>query len=382
MAKPEIVALARKAIKGDRDAFEELCMRKSKDLIYNAMGILGDYHEAEDAAQDAIISMYMNIGKLRVPETIEVWMLRIVRNRCYRILEKGADRRTESDIDDETIAIVDDDREFVPEQYAEDAEMSTQLYEIVLGLPQKKREAILLYYYDDMSYKEIASVQGTSINTVSTNISRARAMIQKRLEEKGNINDIKLGAGVAMPVLSRVLKQEVDKQVPDRAVTAFQLKWKESLAPIKYPAGEVKFFLGSAVTFKSAMIAVISVAVVVTSIITGVFVLGSETPKDAPDVRGEVIFTNESSDFAQLNPESATLVGIDLDEAKMPGWRIASEATGEVYKEGEGDTLSAELKQMRTSAKPGEYVLIFSVINRDGYRIEVERAFEIGALTE
>jgi RNA polymerase sigma-70 factor (ECF subfamily) len=377
MANPEIVELARRAISGDKDAFEELCMRKSKDLIFNAMGILGDYHEAEDAAQETIISMYTNIGKLRDPETVEVWMLRIVKNRCYRILEKGKNRRTYSDVDDEAIEIADDDREFLPEEYAEDAELGEQLYEIILGLPQKKREAILMFYYDDMSYKEIAEIQGTSIKTVSTNISRARIMIQEKLNEQSDISSLMLGAGTGTPVLSRVLKQQVDIKVPDKTVAAFQHSWKEAIAPMKYTAGTAKFFPGTAMSVKTVVTGIIATVIVITGVVAGAFFLGYEVPKSIPDVKGEIVFVSEGSAFSQLNPDSATLTGVDLAGAMTPDWRITDKATGAVLAEGRGQTVSAGLKQMKETAPAGNYQLIYSVTDQDGYIIEVERGFLI-----
>jgi RNA polymerase sigma-70 factor (ECF subfamily) len=178
----ESIALVNKARKGDRNAFETLCNLKSRSMVFIAHSILGDYHEAEDAAQETILAMFKNIRSLRDPEAFEAWMIRILRNNCAKCLKNRSRFREAADIDDERTDIEDNDGEFSPEKYAEDKELGRSLYDAIQTLPQKRRNAIIMYYYDHLSYKEIASITGTSAKTVSTNILRARNTIRAILK--------------------------------------------------------------------------------------------------------------------------------------------------------------------------------------------------------
>ncbi|MDR0854059.1 MAG: RNA polymerase sigma factor [Clostridiales Family XIII bacterium] len=377
----EIVALARGAMQGDENAFEELCMRKSKELIFNAMAILGDYHEAEDAAQETILTVYANIGNLRDPESVEPWMLRILRNKCYRILEKSANRKKEADVNDEAIAIADDDREFIPEKYVEDEELGAQLYEIILGLPQKKREAIILYYYDEMSYSEIADIQETSAKTVSSNISRARMMIKEQLEKFDSRNVAMLGTGAGSSVLGRVLQMQADKQVSDQAVAAFQQSWQEAVKGVNSSVDSKSQHSGKSLSAKSVLIGTLGTVVCVAAIVSGVFFFGEkggQTQSGAADVKGEVLFTSVDCECGHLNPNSASLRGVDAG-GNVPEWRISEEATGEILVKGEGANISSELQNFEESAPDGTYLLTYKVSGDDNDLIEVKRPFEIGA---
>ncbi|MDR1496439.1 MAG: hypothetical protein LBS67_05945, partial [Clostridiales Family XIII bacterium] len=68
------VILVQRAVKGDRTAFDKLCGIKSRKMLFIAYNILGDYHEAEDVVQEAILAMFMNIKKLRSAEAFDGWM--------------------------------------------------------------------------------------------------------------------------------------------------------------------------------------------------------------------------------------------------------------------------------------------------------------------
>jgi RNA polymerase sigma-70 factor (ECF subfamily) len=181
MARPEIVELARGAMKGNRGAFDDLCEKKSKEMLFTARSILGNMEDAEDAAQETILRMCKNFDQLRSAEAIDVWIYRILMSRCSVILAKRKKTIGEMDIDDEAISVADEDSEFIPETYAEDKERNNRLYEIVMGLPLAKREAIMMYYYDGLSHKEIAGIKGVTEKSVSSLIAKARTMIKDGL---------------------------------------------------------------------------------------------------------------------------------------------------------------------------------------------------------
>ncbi|MDR1778961.1 MAG: RNA polymerase sigma factor [Clostridiales Family XIII bacterium] len=181
MAAKEIVELAREASKGNREAFTELCMKKQREIIFFAYGILGDMTDAEDVAQETILSMFRSFYQLKEPEKVDAWVAKIVTNHCYQLFNKRAKRAEDLGAVEETAAPPEVDRDFLPEQYCENVELADELYDIVQKLPQKQRETILLYYYENLNYRQIAEVMGVSLQTVSTNLMWGRAKVKEML---------------------------------------------------------------------------------------------------------------------------------------------------------------------------------------------------------
>jgi RNA polymerase sigma factor (sigma-70 family) len=386
VAEREIINLTRKAIAGDRNAFETLIACKLRGIVFNALSILKNHADAEDAAQDAIITMFRSIGKLKDPEAVDSWMYRIVRNRCLRMLERQAKSAGDVDIDDVSIDVVDDDTEFIPEEYAENRELGRELYEIVLSLPEKRRTAIILYYYNGMSLKEIADSTGATINTVSGVIAKARKMIKEELEKRNGIKAL-VGADVSAPVLSRVLQQESNDRIPDEMLTTLQEKWKASAQTLKYPTSSAAK-AGTAIIGKT-LGALLAVALFVSG---GVYLLNHYADGGAErggliaqeaEALGSVVFYGADCDCGHFNPKQADLGG---DDAKLRqydvAWTIVADQSSEMLYEGEGRQVEAPFSDLQAAERYGRYTLTYTCKNKNGDIIKKTRNFEIGQLIQ
>ncbi len=142
-----------------------------KNSMYiTAIGIVRNKEDAEDAMQNALMQGYDHLEDLRFFEKIKPWIFKILVNECYKILKM----RTYT-LDIEEIE--------VPAQ--EDAgEQKTVLWESVLALEMKYRTVIILYYYENMSVKDIAKVLGLTADAVKQRLSRARKMLREILESE------------------------------------------------------------------------------------------------------------------------------------------------------------------------------------------------------
>jgi RNA polymerase sigma-70 factor (ECF subfamily) len=228
MANAEVIELARKAATGSRKSFDELCAKKMQDIYFWALTALGNVQDAEDVVQEVTLYMFKNIKKLRSPEAIDVWIARIVKGKCADILRQRYRSVNEQDIDDNVVQIADDDEDFLPEEYAENEELKDKIYEIILELPQKRREAIIMYYYDDMSYKEIADITGTSTSTVATNLMKARTMIRAKLEME------EMAGLYSVSELGQILNEASAKRVTDDMVAAAHKKYLASVKDVGF----------------------------------------------------------------------------------------------------------------------------------------------------
>jgi RNA polymerase sigma-70 factor (ECF subfamily) len=383
MVKQQIVELARRASKGDAGAFVELCVEKQRDMMFVAMSILGNVSDAEDAAQEAILKMYKSIGGLRDAGAINVWIERIVRNESYKIYNAHTRTRDDLEIDDEniTVEVSEDDREFLPEAYAEDASLSENLYKKVMSLPPARRDAIIMYYYEGLSYKEIAAVTGISIKSVSSNITKARMMLKKILsnEDSGGIRDAKamLGLAPTATVMGRSLKLHSVNSLPDDKMAAFAQKWTTQIHNTPFPV-RAKAQAWKVITSVTATVAVFS------AVVFGIVTFDStdkgnidKPVQTAPASAREIIFTGDDCECGHINPQSVAIANTNFD-AGEPAWEIISEANGEIIFTGNTAAVNEELAKLEETVPDGRFTIKCTILDKDKNETIYDRNFTIG----
>ncbi len=167
-------------VAGDADAFEILFLRHYGAVYRVALCLLRDVHKAEDALQEAFVcaaraaSGYVPRGQFRA------WLVRIARNRCLNRLD--AERPLRLVAGDDVLDIVDPPAPGPsPFEQAAGDEALRALIGKLDALPERQREAITLHAREQMSYREIALVMETPLNTVKTLIRRARMSLAAAL---------------------------------------------------------------------------------------------------------------------------------------------------------------------------------------------------------
>jgi RNA polymerase sigma factor (sigma-70 family) len=164
---------------GDADAFDALFDRHHISVYNYAFTMLRDTGRAEDAMQEAFLSV-ARAGKTYQPRGVfRAWLMRIVRNRCLNVIEAERARRTASQTD---IAYFDPPSHDPPTpERAGLREEVNLLQQAMTKLPERQREAIALYAFEEMPYREIADVMELPVNTVKTLIYRARAALAEAM---------------------------------------------------------------------------------------------------------------------------------------------------------------------------------------------------------
>lgn len=165
----------REAQAGGREALRNLVLRFQDPVLAYAFSLLGDYHLAQDAAQEALVSMVRNLGQLREPAAFVGWLRTIVFKHCDRIR-----RRRHAELvfpgDDSLI----DDRETPDEARAVD-EIGACVQRAVAALPAAQREAVTLYYMSDMSGPEVAAFLGLPLTTIKKRLHDAKSALKRRM---------------------------------------------------------------------------------------------------------------------------------------------------------------------------------------------------------
>ena len=133
---------------------------------------LQDKGLAEDAVQETFIKAFRSLDTFRGECSEKTWLTRIAINTC-RDIQRGAwfrhiDRKVSVDM--------------LPDTAIQPTEDRLDLTLAVMNLPKKFREAIMLYYYQDMDTSEIGAVLGIAQSSVSNRLRRGRELLRKALE--------------------------------------------------------------------------------------------------------------------------------------------------------------------------------------------------------
>lgn len=164
---------------GDHAAYRELVLRY-KDAAYGvALAILRHPSDAEDAVQDGFLKAYVYLDSYRPTYRFFTWLSTIVRNVSLSHL-RARDWYV-TPIDDVLArparAAVDES----PELAALAASRSELVREAVQVLPERYRRVLVLRYWHDLSYEEIATVTQQSMAAVKTQLFRAKALLAEQL---------------------------------------------------------------------------------------------------------------------------------------------------------------------------------------------------------
>jgi RNA polymerase sigma-70 factor (ECF subfamily) len=159
------------------EAFEKLVPAYRRRVYGLAYSILGDRAAAEDLAQEVFVKLWQALPRYDGRAQLSTWIYAITRNASVSALR--ARRRTAS-MSDPDVQLEAEGIAAAPEA-AEDAALWRQ----VDALPEKQREAIILYYQDERSVDEVATMMGIPVNTVKTHLHRTRASLAAALGAAG-----------------------------------------------------------------------------------------------------------------------------------------------------------------------------------------------------
>lgn len=164
--------LINQIIEGDMHAFSVLVDRY-KDLVYTVtIRMLKHKEEAEEVAQDTFVKMYKSLNRFKGDSKFSTWLYRIAYNSCLDRIKKNRKHLKDVEINDITaheVKTIDNALENM--QQKEQAEAILQCIE---QLPSQDSMMLTLYYYEDLSLKELSEIMGISANSVKVKMFRCR----------------------------------------------------------------------------------------------------------------------------------------------------------------------------------------------------------------
>ena len=174
---------------GEKAAFDALVLRY-KDRVFNlCIRFLGDYHEAEDTAQDVFVKAYNSLKRFRFESSFFTWLYRIAVNSCKNKVKslEYRFRKTDARIDlsDEILKGFEmghiADRPGSPASEFENKEVMKMLQKAIDSLPSDQRSVVILRDIQGLSYEEITDITGFKLGTLKSRLSRARSNLREKL---------------------------------------------------------------------------------------------------------------------------------------------------------------------------------------------------------
>ena len=179
--------LARWVQRGDADAFGVLMERYEAKLVRYARRFLFGQSDAQDLVQDAFLKAYMNIRSFDAGRKFSSWLYRIAHNEFISALRKRT-RQPIFSFDPDTIFPHPLSRE-TADREANVAELRALMDKGLGDLQPKYREPLILYYFEEKDYREIADILQIPVATVGVRLNRGRTMLKTRFQEHGYSHD-------------------------------------------------------------------------------------------------------------------------------------------------------------------------------------------------
>ena len=160
----EILALVKK---GDAQAYQQIVKKYMQTAYYIALGFVHNHQDALDLSQESFIKAFRKIKSFDAGRPFFPWFYRILKNLCIDHF-KRIRRRKEIPLEESYFLIQD----------REDKEMKEAMWQGIEKLPFEQKEIIILRYFREYSYEEIAEITGKPIGTVMSSLYYAKKKLK------------------------------------------------------------------------------------------------------------------------------------------------------------------------------------------------------------
>jgi len=167
LSERELIELVKK---GSREAYQEIVSRYMKKAYYIALSYVHNHQDALDISQESFIKAFRKIKSFSIQKPFFPWFYKLMKNLCLDHLRR---RSRVKEIPLEGIQVLEKERE--------DREMKEVLWRGIERLPFEQREIVILRYFQQLSYGEIAEMTEKPVGTVMSSLYYAKKRLKKTI---------------------------------------------------------------------------------------------------------------------------------------------------------------------------------------------------------
>jgi len=176
MDNPDLVQRVKE---GDHTAFRILVETYQQMVLSTAFGFVGNNEDANDITQEVFLEIFRSIHSFREQSALSTWIYRITVTRSLNHIRR--EKRFTGHSRAEDIPVSTETQLDNPDKHLESNDRKKILHQALGCLPKNQQIAFTLHNYEDLPYKEIASIMNRSVSSVESLIFRARRNLQKKL---------------------------------------------------------------------------------------------------------------------------------------------------------------------------------------------------------
>ena len=346
----EYAELLERVRNGDESAFTEI-YQKSERLVYTTCyRILNNKENAEDAMQETYLALYNNIDTIKDGKALVAWLSRTAYFRACDLGDKNKDNLAYEDaIANEELSEETDDLDALPESYVTVKANRDIISKIVKEeLSESQYITTLLFYYNDLSISDIASMMNCPEGTIKTRLSESRRKIKKGIESYEKDFGDKLAGAAGVPFLTKFFI-ETSKELSIPSIKPFPSK-----VPVKptatsggsaaSKAGQLSE-TGAKVAAKTSLpkiMGIVGAAVVgVGAIIATVIILNKDkkpvVTEPSETEAEEIIVETESSKDTEPADTTEAVETVDPAEWKQAYLEVVNSTTYSSFEDADGN---------------------------------------------
>ncbi|WP_029033770.1 RNA polymerase sigma factor [Salinimicrobium terrae] len=160
-------------------AFRELLELYQERLYWQCRNIVKNHEDADDVLQNTFIKVFRNIGKFKGESQLFSWMYRIATNEAITFINNRAKKQklSSEELQQQIIENLEND------VYFEGDEIQLKLQKAIATLPEKQQQVFNMKYFQELKYKEISDILGTSEGALKASYHHATKKIEDFLKD-------------------------------------------------------------------------------------------------------------------------------------------------------------------------------------------------------
>jgi len=179
--------IIREIKRGNSEIFSRLVDIYKNRIFALSYKFTNDYSEAQDLSQEIFIKIFNNIGAFRFEASPSTWIYKIATNICIDYNRKKKRQRLKLNEDlnhGGSLGVEIKSKDSSPEDIVISDEKQRAVHKVIYKLPDIYKTVIIMYHFNELSYREISKALDISEKTVETRLYRARRMLRDKFSDR------------------------------------------------------------------------------------------------------------------------------------------------------------------------------------------------------